>query len=79
MSPEDRAWEMAGLARKDGDKAAEQRYTDEARSYRDQLYVRKLRVSVTCPSCRVPNNTHGMNLKFLRCGGCGHSFAELAL
>lgn len=29
----DQAWEMAGLARQDGDRADEQRWTDEAREW----------------------------------------------
>jgi hypothetical protein len=30
---EDQAWEMAGLARQDGDKKDEERYTNEAREF----------------------------------------------
>ena len=33
----DQAWEMAGLARQDGDSADQKRWTDEAREYQRQL------------------------------------------
>lgn len=33
----DQAWEMAGLARQDGDKDDEKRRTDEAREYQRQI------------------------------------------
>jgi hypothetical protein len=37
---EDQAWEMAGLARQDGDKVDEKRHTDEARQFAAEINAR---------------------------------------
>jgi hypothetical protein len=55
----DQAWEMAGLARQDGDRVDEKRRTEEAREYERQLG--ELHDCEICNFCHhsLERNSHG--------------------
>lgn len=59
------AWDMAGCARQDGDKADETRHTEEARRYEDE--IREHLASVAPPASVCNGCRHPVQYHFTRC------------